>query len=260
MIYTCYEMAADCGADRPEGWRYFIRTYVPVMRKILRRHGAAEDVLQGVVTAVGKPESSLFHSTEPAEERWFVAELRQKVLAELAPSAAAATLDLETVAAALEPLTLLEKQAAWLATLLYDAAESGPMLRMSPATVQKIRDKALELLRGKTDTWSRDMLITEGTALGRLAAAASTPDCLRAKVFLDVLDGRTTWRGREEMEQHAARCWHCMDYYCRLVEVVDLLRGIEPLSEEEAAPFLRLLGVKIEKPGLWKRLVGKAAH
>ena len=30
MIYTCYEMVRDCRENRAEGWRYFIRNYVPV--------------------------------------------------------------------------------------------------------------------------------------------------------------------------------------------------------------------------------------
>jgi hypothetical protein len=255
MIYTCYEMIRDCRSNRPEGWRYFIANYVPVMRKLLQRYAGGEDLLDRMLVAVGKPESSMFQSMEPAPERWFVAELRQRVLAELASPADAATLDLDTVAAALEPLTLLEKQAAWLETMRYDAAETGPMLRMSPPTVEKIRDRARDLLRGKVDTWSRDALVVNGAALGRSAAAVSTPDCLSAKVFLDVLDGRATWRGREQMERHAAGCWHCVDYFCRLVEVVDLLRGMQPLTGEQAAPFLPLLGVSEKKPRLWRRFL-----
>ncbi len=49
--------------------------------------------------------------------------------------------------------------------------------------------------------------------------------------------GRTTWRGRETMEQHVLRCWHCIDHFSRMVEVVELIRGVQPLTEEQAAPF-----------------------
>jgi hypothetical protein len=67
---------------------------------------------------------------------------------------------------------------------------------MAPATVGKIRDRAAELLRGKSDSWRRSLLRDNGRRLGRLAAAARGAECASAKAFLDILDGRTTWSGR----------------------------------------------------------------
>jgi hypothetical protein len=63
-----------------------------------------------------------------------------------------------------------------------------------------------------------------GMALGRAAAAASGKECLPARAFFDVLDGRATWHGREAVERHVADCWHCIDHYCRLIESIELLR------------------------------------
>ena len=117
MIYTCYEMIRDCRANREEGWVYFIVNYVPLIRKLLARYqpdaGQREAVVQHVVEAVRQPESGLFESLEPAPERWFVAQLRQKAVAELTPSPAAMSLSLESLASALESFTLTEKQAVW---------------------------------------------------------------------------------------------------------------------------------------------------
>ncbi|HEY1336781.1 MAG TPA: hypothetical protein VGF59_04695 [Bryobacteraceae bacterium] len=257
MIYTCYEMVRDCRADKPEGWSYFIAQYVPAIRKLLAHYGGTAD-LDRVLLALKKPESSLFASLDPAPERWFLAELRQKVLAELPARDTEIAIALETVADAFQPLTLTEKQAAWLETMLYTADQAGAMLRMSPKTVDKIRDRAAELIRAKVDVWRRSLLADNGPALGRAAAAASTKDCLPSKAFLDVLDGRTTWRGREEMEQHVLGCFHCIDHFCRMVEVIELLRGLAPLSAEEAEPFRRLLGVQTKKAGGWKRLFSGA--
>lgn len=264
MIYTCYEMIRDCRAGREEGWRYFIARYIPVIRRLLGHYGAgglADAVaLERVLVAAYEPESSLFQSLEPTPERWFVAQLRQKVLEELVRPMAAGGLELETVAAALAPLTLVEKQAAWLETMLYSPAETGVLLRMAPATVEKIRGKAADLMRGALDTWSRDMLSENGPALGRAAAAGATGECLPPKTFLDMLDGRTTWRGRGELERHTTNCWHCIDHFCRLVEVVEVLRGSHPLSDAEAAPFVQLLGLQAGKRPAWKRwLRGGAA-
>lgn len=255
MIYTCYEMVRDCRADKPEGWSYFIANYVPLIRKLLAHYGG-ESSLNDVLVALRRPESSLFQSIEPAPERWFIAELRQKVLAEVPAPAPEIPLDLESVAAAFAPLTLVEKQVAWIETMGYDDARTGVMMRMSPQTVGKIRGRAAELLRGAVDNWRRTLLAENGRPLGLAAAAAAGKDCLPAKVFLDILDGRTTWRGRETMEQHVLGCWHCVDHFSRMVEVVDLIRGSQPLAEEEAAPFRKLLGVEVAKPPFWKRLVG----
>ena len=255
MIYTCYEMIRDCREDRAQGWAYLAANYVPVIRKLLAHYDPDGDaaVLERVLRALHDPESSMFQTMEPSPERWFVAELRQQVLAELVAPVPEIELDLETVAAALEPLTLLEKQAGWLEGMRYDAAQAGVLLRMAPATVEKIRARAADLIRGRIDAWRRTLLAENGAALGRAAAVAASTECLPARTFLDMLDGRTTWRGREQLEQHATRCWHCIDHFCRLVEVVELLRGIEPLREHEAEPFRKLLGVQPEKAPVWKR-------
>ncbi|HEY2015361.1 MAG TPA: hypothetical protein VGH38_17775 [Bryobacteraceae bacterium] len=259
MIYTCYEMARDCRANLSEGWSHFVVNYVPVIRKLLA-HYAPDDPghLDRILLALRDPESSMFRSLEPAPERWFMAELRQKVLAELTTPPADIELDLETVASALEPLTMLEKQAAWFDTMRYPASETGAMLRVAPHTVEKIRARAAELIRGKVDAWRPNLLQENGPALGRAAAALSTKDCLSAKTFLDIIDGRMTWRNREELEHHVNACWHCIDRFCRMLEVVEVLRGVKPLTPQEADPFLKLLGVEERKKPLWKRLTGGA--
>lgn len=251
MVYTCYEMIRDCRADLPQGRSYFVSQYVPVIRRLLT-HYAGRDAppVEAILTALCRPQSSLFQSLEPSPERWFVAELRQKVMAELAEGPAPEIgLDLETVAAALGSFTVVEKQAAWLETMHYRAAQSAEMLRMSAQTVEKIRSRAAELIRGQVDAWNRGLLEANGAALGRAAAAAITKDCPPPKPFLDVLDGRATWSSRSVMEQHVTGCWHCIDHYCRLLEVAELVRGAKPLEDAEAGPFRRLLGIAPGKKG-----------
>lgn len=252
MIYTCYEMVRDCRANRPEGWVHFAANYVPVVRKLLA-HYAPDDpgLLEPVLVALRDPQSSLFHSLEPAPERWFVAELRQQVRARLEEKPPDIHIDLETVGAALDPLTMIEKQAAWFETMGYTPPQTAPMLRMAAETVERIRARAADLLRGKVDAWRRSLLAENGVELGRAAAQSGGKECLSPKTFLDILDGRMTWRGREELERHVTACWHCIDHFCRMTEVVELLRGIQPLSEAEAAPFRKLLAVPEPKRARW---------
>lgn len=264
MIYTCYDMIQDCRGDRAEGWSYFLSNYVPVIRKLVAHYGAGHAGDNGTVEKLlrflRRPESRLFASLDPAPERWFVAELRQRVLVGLAEMSGTAVgepgLDLETLGKALAPFTLVEKQAAWLETMRYTPEKAGVLLRMDPKTVGKIREKAAELLRQNLDTWRRTLLADEGSQLGVAAAAAQTPDCVPAKAFLDVLDGRTTWRGREELERHVIGCWHCIDHFCRLAEVLELVRGVTPLSEAEAEPLRAALGLGIPKKRGWKAWFG----
>ncbi len=248
MIYTCYDMVRDCRADRPEGWRYFITNYIPAIRKLVAHYGGEDQALiERVVRAVRKPESSMFASLEPAPERWFLAELRQKVLGELPEPAPEIELDLETAAEAFAPLTVVEKQAAWIEGMGYSPEETGAMLRMAPATVAKIRDRAAELLRGQLDSWRRSLLRENGRRLGKLAAAARGPECPSAKAFLDILDGRTTWSGREQVERHVTGCLHCIDHFCRMAEVIELLRQVKPLAAEESQRWRTVLGIEMEK-------------
>jgi hypothetical protein len=165
----------------------------------------------------------------------------------------AVSIDIETLGAALEPLTFTEKLVVWFGTMRYGDADTGRMLRMSAETAEKIHARGDELIRASVDAWSGTLLAGNGPALGQAASALRTQECLPAKAFFDVIDGRTTWRGREEMERHAKGCWHCLDHYCRLLEVVDVLRGAKPLAEAEAEGYKRLLGIETPKRSFWKR-------
>lgn len=266
MIYTCYEMVRDCRADKPEGWSYFVSNYVPVVRKLLAHYfpERAGDgaLIERVLRTLRRPESSLFQMMDPAPERIFVAELRQQVLAAVESDRAAALppvpIEPETLLEALAPLTMVERQAVWFETMHHTPVDVGRMMRMDPKTVEKIRQKAGELVRGKVDAWSGTLLADNGAVLGRAAAATPTgPDCPQPRAFLDMIDGRTTWQGREQIERHVGRCLFCLDHFCRLLEVVDIMRTSKPLPEEEAEPLRRLLGVEpVKKAAAWKRLFG----
>jgi hypothetical protein len=255
MIYTSYEMIQDCRANRPEGWSYFLTNYLPVVRQFLKHYFPDRAADQSLLERVLR--TNLFQSLDPAPERTFVAELRQHVLraveADRASAAPEISIDIEALGAALEPLTLTEKLVAWFETMYYAVSDTGRMLRMSPQTAEKIRARAAELIRGSLDAWRSSVLPENGPLLGQAASALSTKDCLPAKAFFDVIDGRTTWRGREEMEQHVKGCWHCLDHYCRLLEVVDVLRASKPLPEAEAEGYKRLLGIEAPKRSFWKR-------
>lgn len=260
MIYTCYDMVRDCREGRDEGWSYFVSNYIPVIRRIVAHYSpesAGDGSVEQLLLAIRQPQSPLFQSHDAAPERWFVAEMRQQVLGVLDKLQSGAepelALDLPLLAKALEPLTVVERQAVWLETMHYAPKEAATLLRMEPRTVEKIRDRAADLLRSTLDTWRRTLLADNGRHLGRLAAAARTTECPPAKNFLDVLDGRSTWQRREELERHVTGCLYCIDHFCRMAEVIELVRGIEPLAQHEAEKFRSVLGIQPPKKTLWRR-------
>lgn len=219
MIYTCYEMIQDCRAGKPEGWSYFTSRYQPVAERIAAHYGGKD-----VDHLIPSLRATLFESMQPMPERHFVADLRQAVLEALFQDQPL-TLELETVAQAWAPLTVVEKKAAWLETMRYTSEDTGRILRMEPNTVAKIRDKAADALRAVQDRWSRTLLQDNGRQLGRAASSRATEQCVAAKALLDIIDGRATWYKREELERHIVSCLHCIDHFCRLHEVCDLLRS-----------------------------------
>lgn len=251
MIYTCYEMIRDCREGKPEGWLHFVKQYVPVIRRIAARRapaGSAEGKkLDDLVRSLSRPAPGIFQELAPVQERVFVADLRNKVLAMLVPDRQANGADPSAVLGALEPFSLLERQAIWLATLGYDATTCARMLKSDVPMVERVRQKAAERAGSDfAEQWAR------------VEPGRPGQDCLPVKVFLDTIDGRNTWPVRSSSELHINRCLFCLDHFCRMHETMDLLRAIEPLNEAETAHFGDVLGIAAARPTGWKRLFGGA--
>ena len=253
MIYTSYEMIQDCQAGKPEGWAHFVTHYVPVVQLVLAHYDAG----RAIEPALAALHEQKFAGLQPSPERPFVAWLRQQVMA--APAAESEIpLSLATLHEALEALTVVEKEAVWLESMGYSSADAGRMLRMDPATVEKIRARASELIRDRVGRWRRTLLAENGFALGREAEAQTTPDCVSVQALLDMIDGRATWTTRRVLELHTAGCWHCVDHFCRMHEVCDLLRAAKPLTEAEAQGFYAAFGIAPKK-SFWGKLRGGAS-
>lgn len=257
-------MIRDCRGNNPEGWRYLVTHYVPVIRYLLAQYydarSADTKLIERVLRKLRDAGSPLFAAPGPGTEREFVAALRQKVLetVELDKASAKADLplDLETMTTALEPLTATEKQMLWFQSMAYTPESTAKLMNLEPSTIQKVRERSDELLRGNMDRWKQGLIAANGLALGLDAAAASTKDCLPAKAYLDTIDGRITWSRKQDYEFHVARCWHCVDHFSRIREADFALRVSKPLKDEESVPFFELLGVTEEKKKVpvWKKL------
>lgn len=262
-IYTCHDMIRDCRGNQPEGWRYLVTHYVPAIRYLLAHYygtrAADVKLIDRVLAKLRDPFAALFAEPGPGTEREFVAALRQAVVEivenDKGSNAAEIPLDLETMTAALAPLTATEKQMLWLESMAYPADLAAKMMNLEPSTIARLRERAGELLRGQMDRWKQGMVGDNGLALGRMAAGAGTTGCLPAKAFLDTIDGRITWDRKQDCESHVATCWHCVDYFSRIREADYALRVTKPLTAAEAAPLFALLSVAVEeKKPLWKKV------
>jgi hypothetical protein len=255
-------MILDCRAGKTEGWSYFVNQYVPVVRRLAEHYyperTGDSDLSARVLQTLGKPDLPLFVASGSRSEREFVAELRQFVLGAIeedgASGEAEIVVDVETLASALESLSTIEKQVAWLEAMRYSTDETAHMMSMHASTVANIRERAAELLRSRVSAWQAGMIAANGPALRREAAHLGKDDCPSARVWLDWLDGRSTWYQREDAERRLAACWHCVDHFCRLREAQSLLRGLKPLTATEAEPFRRAFGLRSTEGSRWKRL------
>jgi hypothetical protein len=263
-VYTCLDMIRDCRENRKEGWIFLIQNHVPFLRQLLAQYYADRagdlELLNRVLKTLHNPASELYQKPGPTSEREFLVHLRQVALAAVetdkASTAPEIPLDLETLTEAFGPLTVVERQLAWLETMGYDAVATGKLMNAAVETVDKVREKADELLRLKLDSWRRRMLEENGVVLRQLAAVPRGENCLAIKSYLDAIDGRMTWARKHEDEFHMSECWHCVDHFCRVREADLLLQTSKALNHDEAEPFYKMMGVQPDKPSLWKRFVG----
>jgi hypothetical protein len=263
-IYTHYDMVNDCRADRSEGWRYFVSRYAPVCRAVLEHYCSLavrdDDVLAAALKKLRRPELPLYRKDGSGTEREFIAELRAEVLAAAGRGdgqSPPVEVDLETLSASLEGFTALERQVIWLETMQYDAPATAPLLNMEAGTVEKVRERASEALRAQMDRWQRGLIRNNAARLAPQAAAAHSDQCVPAKTYLDILDGRITWSRKQDAEAHLVQCWHCVDHFCRIREADSILNTVKPLSSGECEPFLKLLDIPVAKPPVWKRLFAR---
>lgn len=249
-IYTSYEMISDCRAGKPEGWRFLAQNFVPPIRWLLTRYGQGEPELRAKLLEL---KSGGIQRFQPIVYREFIAGMRPE------PAAAGeAPFDLEALSEAMTDVPALERQNLWFETMRYDVAETARLLRQSVETATAARERMLELLRTKLDSWTRTILREHGPALGIAARAAKPEQPVSFRLYLDIIDGRATWQTRAEVERAMLVNWYEIDQFCRVREADAAYTDSKPLTEEEAAPYYDLLGVKpAAKPSFFRRLVTK---
>jgi hypothetical protein len=250
-------MVADCRAGKPQGWLWFSRHFVPPLRVLLRHYSGA-DAAAPLRALLSELHRDRLAGLDAAPLRELAVQLRPRILtaAGYPQARLAAPVDLETVAEALGPLTVVERQVVWLETMGYDTAESAKLMRMSAETAAAVRDKAGALLRARLDHWTIALLREQGSLLGEAARAQPPEEPVPVQDYINSLDGRVTWQRRTEIERALAASWFEIDHFCRVREVDEAVSRNAPLTDEEAASYDAMFGVAIPKPTFWKRLIG----
>lgn len=254
-IYTCFDMIVDCRQGKPEGWRYFARTFVASLRRIFSHYGGGDEHVFELIDRLRAPDS-LLHALQPMTQREFVDALRPLVLELTTKPGQGISPDLSLVQEALAPLTAIERQTAWFETFGYPPQEAARIMRMSPETAVKLRARTDELLRSKLDDWSTGLLATHGRALGAEVEQQQPETQLVYRDFFDVMDGRNSWQHRTTFERTLEESWFEVHRACRIREADDALAQAKPLDNAAAQPILDRLGIPPETIGFWKRLAG----
>lgn len=242
-------MISDCRAGKPDGWLYLVRNFVPPVRWLLGRYGQGETELRALLAELKSGGIARF---EPMVYRQFIAGLRPEPAAPGEPP-----FDFEQLSEAMTEVPALERQNLWFETMGYDNTETAKLLRQSVETATAARDRLLELLRAKLDSWTRTILRDHGAALGAAARAAAPAEPVPFRHYLDIIDGRMTWQNRAEVERALLAHWYEIDQFCRVREADAAYSETAPLTDAEAAPYFELLKVAPPKPSLFRRLVTK---
>ena len=253
-IYTCFDMIVDCRQGNAPGWRHFVRTFVPPLRRLLSHYGGGEEQLLPLIEGLRDRETSLLRTMQPMTEREFLDSLRPLILELTAKPAAVDAPELALIQEALSPLTAVERQATWLETFGYPVNEVARIMRLAPDTAQKLHARTEELLRAKLDDWSAGLLARHGRTFGAEVEKHPSAEPLSYRDVFDVLDGRNTWQHRMHFERTLEESWFDVHRACRIREADDALDKAKPLDEAAAAPILDRLGIAPEKPGFFKRL------
>lgn len=262
-------MIADCRAGKPEGWRYLVTYYVPVIRWILAHYAAERasdsrllERLLGILKNSDHPLFAMPHTSE----REFVAALRQEIVSRLEDQAGQqelpASFSFEILSVALKPLTAMERQMVWLEGMQWGVEASAKMLNLESRTIAAARQRADELLRAHLDHWSQGWMGKNGRALARAVQAVPSEQCFEAHAFLDAIDGRITWNRKKDLDFHLLSCWRCVDHFCRMREVDFAFRETRPLTDAEASAFFQLLQIPTapKKLGWMARLFSRGAE
>ncbi|MGH9668663.1 MAG: hypothetical protein ACRD3A_00940, partial [Terriglobales bacterium] len=154
-IRTVFVMAEDCVRGEPRGWEEFVRGHGWVAAQLLARYfptltPEADQHLAAVFQRARAGDAAWFRGLTFTNEREFAMAFRELVFA-YGREAARLPLPgapLEKLQAAVDKLTLMERETLWLRMKGYDARQIAAMLSNAAATAEAAANAANDSLGG----------------------------------------------------------------------------------------------------------------
>lgn len=246
-------MIAGCEQGRRDDWRSFIAAYTPVAFGLLDVYfgralpGAEREALwKEILSSLAVRHAEVLRGFEHQAEREFLSDFRiyflQRARLRLEPPAGEtvpASLAPESVRVLLEGLPLLHQEIVFFKLTGYSDATIESLLRISPVVAKQ----GVERLRadcGAALQRERDEGIWPGAWLDVLQYAWSgkTEACAPLRQFIRIHDGQTSWADKEPVEQHVARCLHCLERWTALREIEHLRNRASPSARTDDEALL----------------------
>ena len=264
-IRTVFLMREECARGERQGWREFVRDYVPLARVLVRQYfPTLGPEMDGHVLALLQraraTQNEWFAKLSFANEREFLMAFRQLSFAygrevERVP---VPQLSLDQVREIMNDLPVTEREMLWLFIKGYTAPQIARMMRDAETTASEVKRIADERLKQLLPATTPDAFSISARVLMQEAEKAASEQCVALKTFNNILNGQISWREREVAEEHIRDCFYCLDRFTAFQEMIRLRQDAQPLPESEIEPLLAALNLPpASSKGMLARLFAK---
>lgn len=252
MIYTYQHTVEGCPRHDRRIWQEFVKAYLPLGRTLLAHYFPAlpRHTERELFAKSADNDFSFFRQFTGTSEREFMIAFRALAIEfgrarSASPDPSVPQVSPEVLEAALQGFTAVQSQIVWFSALGYSVEQICAFLTLIEATVRQTLERADEQLRTGMENWSALSLRASVHSLAATFASRETPDCYSYRLFQRVFDGQVTWRDRDAILSHMARCYRCLDRFAALQEVVHYGRTLPPASQAEIEQALAALPFKL---------------
>jgi hypothetical protein len=272
-LMSFHKVLPACEEGSVEAWQAFLGDYSPAIYELFRVYlpltrEEQDQFWRAALVALTGSNFERLRGFEHQAEREFLVDLRafvlDRALTQLDPSMDA-TLPpqptVETLAELLKGLPLLHQEIVFLTLAGYSHASLEKLLRITPTVAQqgleRLKTQYAPLLSRSED---RCLWPAGWTGLTRSLRAAQQENCASLRQLIRILDGQVSWYDKSPVEEHRSACFHCLELWTSLLEVVHWKRQARPWAPAQFEPFLACLPLRAgpkSRRSVFARLFGK---
>ena len=271
-LMTFHKILPGCEEGNPEAWRAFLENYTPTALQLFGVYSSwAPEVCWGcwhdALQALSANEGAILRRFSQQSEREFLVGLRaflqDRAATKLKSSQDAAdppAPTVESLGGLLKGLPLLHQEIAFLTLAGYSQGTNENILRISPAVAEeglmRLRASYASILERRDD---RCLWPSAWIGICQAARAAEQKECTPLRQLIRILDGQISWYDKSPAEAHRSKCFHCLERWTSLLEVVawDRTRQAWPANKIESLLAVVPLKQEKRKPSLFARMLGK---